>query len=66
MFKIKTYNKISKSGLEVFDYKYTIGDEVENADGAIVRSAALHDDVFPESLQAIARAGAGTNNIPID
>jgi len=65
MFKIKTYNKISKSGLEVFDDKYTIGDEVENADGAIVRSAALHDEVFPESLQAIARAGAGTNNIPI-
>lgn len=66
MFKIKTYNKISKSGLEVFDDKYTIGDEVDNADGAIVRSAALHDEVFPESLQAIARAGAGTNNIPIE
>ena len=66
MFKIKTYNKISKSGLEVFDDKYTIGDEVENADGAIVRSAALHDTEFPETLKAIARAGAGTNNIPID
>ncbi len=66
MYKIKTYNKISKSGLEVFDDKYTIGDEVENADGAIVRSAALHDVEFPASLKAIARAGAGTNNIPID
>ncbi len=66
MYKIKTYNKISKSGLEVFDDKYTIGEEVENADGAIVRSAALHDTEFPESLKAIARAGAGTNNIPID
>ncbi len=66
MFKIKTYNKISKSGLEVFDDKYTIGDEVENADGAIVRSAALHDVEFPASLKAIARAGAGVNNIPID
>ena len=66
MYKIKTYNKISKSGLEVFDDKYTIGDEVENADGAIVRSAALHDEEIPASLQAIARAGAGTNNIPID
>lgn len=66
MFKIKTYNKISKIGLQEFDDKYTIGDEVENADGAIVRSAALHDVEFPESLQAIARAGAGTNNIPID
>ena len=66
MFKIKTYNKISKSGLSVFDDKYTIGDEVENADGAIVRSAALHDEEFPASLKAIARAGAGTNNIPIE
>ncbi len=66
MFKIKTYNKISKSGLEVFDDKYTIGDEVENADGAIVRSAALHDVEFPTTLKAIARAGAGTNNIPIE
>ncbi len=66
MFKIKTYNKISKSGLANFDDKYTVGDEVENADGAIVRSASLHDTEFPASLQAIARAGAGTNNIPID
>ena len=66
MYKIKTYNKISKIGLEVFDDKYTVGDEVENADGAIVRSASLHDTEFPESLKAIARAGAGTNNIPID
>ncbi len=66
MFKIKTYNKISKSGLEVFEDKYTIGDEVENADGAIVRSAVLHNEIFPKSLKAIARAGAGTNNIPIE
>ncbi|MCQ2478651.1 MAG: phosphoglycerate dehydrogenase [Clostridia bacterium] len=66
MYRIKTYNKISKSGLTVFDDKYTVGDEVENADGAIVRSAALHDTEFPETLKAIARAGAGTNNIPID
>lgn len=66
MYKIKTYNKISKVGLTAFDDKYTVGDEVENADGAIVRSAALHDTRFPESLKAIARAGAGTNNIPVD
>ena len=66
MFKIKTYNKISKSGLREFDDKYTVGDEVENADGAIVRSAALHEEPFPPTLKAIARAGAGTNNIPID
>lgn len=66
MFSIKTYNKISKIGLSEFDDKYTIGDDIENPDGAIVRSAALHDVEFPKSLKAIARAGAGTNNIPID
>ena len=66
MINIKTYNKISKIGLGVFDDKYNVGDDVENPDGAIVRSAALHDVEFPDTLKAIARAGAGTNNIPID
>ncbi|MBR7070858.1 MAG: phosphoglycerate dehydrogenase [Clostridia bacterium] len=66
MYKIKTYNKIAKIGLDVFDEKYTIGEEIDNADGAIVRSASLHETEFPASLKAIARAGAGTNNIPID
>ncbi|MBQ2135530.1 MAG: hypothetical protein II201_01445 [Clostridia bacterium] len=66
MYKIKTYNKISKIGLDFFDDKYTIGEEVENADGAIVRSASLHEVEFPATLKAIARAGAGTNNIPIE
>ena len=66
MYKIKTYNKISKAGLQEFDDKYTVGDEVEKPDGAIVRSASLHDTEFPAELKAIARAGAGTNNIPID
>ena len=66
MYKIKTYNKISKTGLANFDDKYTIGDEIENPDGAIVRSASLHEETFSDNLLAIARAGAGTNNIPID
>ncbi len=67
MYNIKTYNKISKTGLNRFDEKkYICGDDVENADGAIVRSAVLHEVEFPENLKAIARAGAGTNNIPID
>ncbi len=67
MFKIKTYNKISKAGLDVLDEtRYTHGDDVAEPDGAIVRSASLHDTEFPESLLAIARAGAGTNNIPTD
>lgn len=64
---IKTYNKISAYGLDEFDPAlYTVGEEVENPDGAIVRSAALHDVEFPKTLKAIARAGAGTNNIPVD
>lgn len=66
MYNIKTYNKISAVGLNEFTADYTVGDEVENPVGAIVRSAALHDEVFPKSLLAIARAGAGTNNIPIE
>lgn len=67
MLNIKTYNKISPIGLDEFDKTaYTCGDDVEQPVGAIVRSAALHDVEFPESLLAIARAGAGTNNIPVD
>ncbi len=67
MYNIKTYNKISAIGLDEFDKTaYTCGDEVADPVGAIVRSAALHDTEFPKSLLAIARAGAGTNNIPVD
>ena len=67
MYSIKTYNKISKIGLDVFDAsKYEISDNAEAPVAALVRSAALHDEVFPESLLAIGRAGAGTNNIPTD
>ena len=67
MYHIKTLNKISPKGLERLSAgNYTVGDGVENEDGILVRSAKLHDYVFPENLRAIARAGAGTNNIPID
>ena len=66
MYKVQTLNKIAKIGLNVFDDKYTFGDEVENPDGIILRSFNMHDMELPESLAAIARAGAGTNNIPID
>lgn len=66
MYPIKTYNKIAKIGLDNFDEKYTIGDDVAAPVGAIVRSANLHEEQFDESLLAIARAGAGTNNIPIE
>ncbi len=67
MYQIKTFNKISSIGLAELDPAlFQVGDAVENEDGIIVRSAKLHDYPFPASLRAIARAGAGTNNIPID
>lgn len=66
MYTIKTINNISKTGLANFDEQYTINADATNPDGIIVRSAALHDEVFPESLKAIARAGAGVNNIPVE
>ncbi len=66
MYQIKTMNKIAAAGLDVLADGYTVGDDVRNEDGILVRSAKLHDYPFPERLRAIARAGAGTNNIPID
>ena len=66
MFNIKTLNKISNVGLSKFDLsKYTYGDDIENPDAIMVRSASMHDMEMPSSLLAIARAGAGTNNIPV-
>ena len=67
MYRIKTLNKISNVGLAQLDRsRFQVGDDIENPDGIIVRSAKMHDYQFPEALRAIARAGAGTNNIPID
>lgn len=67
MFNIKTLNKISSVGLDKFDKtKYTCGDDIENPDGIMVRSALMHDMEMPKSLLAIARAGAGVNNIPVE
>lgn len=66
MFNIKTLNKISNVGLSKFDTaKYTYADDIENPDAIMVRSASMHDMEMPESLLAIARAGAGVNNIPV-
>ncbi|MBP5303287.1 MAG: 3-phosphoglycerate dehydrogenase [Clostridia bacterium] len=64
--EILTLNKIAACGTDLFDEKYTVADNVQNPDGILVRSAAMHDMELPESLLAIARAGAGVNNIPID
>lgn len=67
MFNIKTMNKIAAVGLERLPAEnYAVGDGVENEDAILVRSAKLHDYVFPENLWAIARAGAGVNNIPVE
>lgn len=66
MFKIKTLNKISNVGLSKFDKeKYVYGDDIENPDAIMVRSASMHEMEMPKSLLAIARAGAGVNNIPV-
>lgn len=67
MFNILTLNKIAKCGLDQLNDNYKITDDANvDADGIILRSFKMHDMELPESLKAIARAGAGTNNIPID
>ena len=67
MFTVKTLNKISSKGLAQLDAAmFTIDENAENPDAIIVRSAAMHEMEFPASLKAIARAGAGVNNIPLD
>lgn len=68
MMKILTLNKIAPCGIEKFDKsKYVVTDDASSdADGIILRSFAMHDMTLPSSLKAVARAGAGVNNIPID
>ena len=64
MYKILCLNKISPTGTKRFGESYTFSPEMKDPDGILVRSASMHDMELPESLLAIARAGAGTNNIP--
>ncbi|MBQ8670428.1 MAG: 3-phosphoglycerate dehydrogenase, partial [Oscillospiraceae bacterium] len=67
MKQILTLNKISPEGLDIFDKnKYVCRDDIEKPDAIMVRSASMHEMELPASLKAIARAGAGVNNIPID
>jgi D-3-phosphoglycerate dehydrogenase len=67
MYQIKLLNKISPIGLEKFNpASYVCGEEVEAPDAILVRSASMHDMALPETVAAIARAGAGVNNIPCD
>ena len=67
MYNILTLNKIAQCGLERLGSNYAITDDANSdADGIILRSFKMHDMQMPKSLKAIARAGAGVNNIPID
>jgi len=67
MFKIQTLNKISPKGLDLFPRdKYEVASEFSSPDGIVLRSYKMHDMELPDSLKAIARAGAGVNNIPIE
>ncbi len=66
MFEILTLNKIAACGLDKLGANYKVSDDAKNPDGIILRSFSMHDMELPESLKAVARAGAGVNNIPID
>lgn len=67
MINIKLLNKIAACGTDIFDKtRYAVAEEIEAPAAIMVRSAAMHDMTFDKSLLAIARAGAGVNNIPLD
>ncbi|MEW4353389.1 3-phosphoglycerate dehydrogenase family protein [Streptococcus pneumoniae] len=67
VFSVKTFNNINQIGLKELGNHFQIdGDKADNPDAYILRSQNLHEVDFPENLKAIARAGAGTNNIPVD
>ena len=66
MRKIHCLNAISKHGTDLLTADYELTDNVKEAEGSLVRSASLHEMEFPNSLLAVARAGAGVNNIPLD
>ena len=66
MYKIQYLNPISKKGTALWTDKYETAAEGENPDAILVRSAAMHEMEFPESLLAVSRAGAGVNNIPLN
>ena len=66
MYKIHCLNNISAKGTELLTDAYELTDNLDEANGILVRSAAMHEMAFPEDLLAIGRAGAGVNNIPLD
>ena len=66
MFQLHCLNPISKIGLDRLNGKYALTEDVNAAEGILVRSAVMHDMELPKNLLAVARAGAGVNNIPLD
>ncbi len=66
MRKIYCLNPISEHGTGLFTENYEMSKDINEADGILVRSASMHEMEFPEGLRAVARAGAGVNNIPLD
>lgn len=67
MFRVQTLNQIAEKGLQVFtEERYEVGDRINHPDGILLRSYSLHQEEFSKALKAIARAGAGVNNIPVE
>ena len=67
MYRIQTLNNISPRGLEHLPRDhYEVASEISNPDAILVRSYKMHDMEIPETVRAIGRAGAGTNNIPVE
>ena len=66
MYTVKCLNPISNRGLDLFTSEFEVIDDLNAADAVLVRSASMHDLVVPDSMLAVARAGAGVNNIPLN
>ena len=66
MFNYACLNPIAQVGLEKFSEDYKKVDDVKDAQAVLVRSASMHEMELPDSLDVVARAGAGVNNIPLD
>ena len=67
MFRVQTLNQIAEKGLQVLSgERYEVGERMDHPDGILLRSYSLHQEDFSKDLKAIARAGAGVNNIPVE
>ncbi|MEN1936457.1 phosphoglycerate dehydrogenase [Paenibacillus sp. 102] len=67
MFRVQTLNQIAEKGLQIFEgERYEVGEGLEHPDAMLLRSFSLHQEEFSKDVKAIARAGAGVNNIPVD